>query len=136
VIVVDASAAVGLVVPSQLTSASTAFIDSVAEPLISPFLLLYEVRSALLRLERQKRLTRNEVDHQLVQINDIVEDIRPAPSRELLARIVEVARRGGLGFFDACYLDLAMSEQAGLVTRDGAIASAAAQAGVRVFDLR
>ncbi len=59
--------------------------------------------------------------------------IDQATSLHALGRTLELARRHGIPAHDAAYLELAVREQLALATLNGALADAAAAAGVELF---
>jgi predicted nucleic acid-binding protein len=135
-IVLDASAAMSIVTPSQATTASTEFAANNVEPWIAPAVFIYEIRHALLRLERRLRLNPDSVDTQIEEITAEMELIEDDPSADILANTMALARDGGVSFYDACYVELALREGAALASRDGKQLALAEAKGVAIFDLR
>jgi predicted nucleic acid-binding protein len=76
------------------------------------------------------------VDNCVSELSALVDEVGPDLRAGDLDRILGLARRTQIGFFDAVYLDLAVGEGAALASRDAALLGAAAMAGVEVFDLR
>jgi predicted nucleic acid-binding protein len=136
-IVIDASAALSLALLSQRTQASAAFA-AIARPglLIAPPIFPFEVRNALLKIERRQGLARVDVDAQLAAIDALVGRLGPPFDAAAFSRVTRLARAEALSFFDACYLALAMAEGAGLTSRDGPLLNAARRLGVPSHDLR
>jgi predicted nucleic acid-binding protein len=92
----------------------------------SPTLWWYETRNILVVAERRKRLTSAEVDlalHRLLLLSVQLET--PDPQMSLV-----IARRHGLSFYDATYVELALRLGLELATRDMAMAKAAQSEGV------
>jgi predicted nucleic acid-binding protein len=134
-VVLDASAAIALIVESQETEASIAFGRQMPPTLTVPAIFAVEVRHALLKLERRRVIP----DH---SYGAALEDLEAAltfadwPSTQALRRVMSQARTWGLGYFEALYLDLAEQSGGVVVTRDGGMIAAADLAGVPVIDLR
>ncbi len=100
-----------------------------SETAVSPTLWWYEVRNIVIIAERRKRLTPNEGDtawQRLLLLNVQLET--PDPQISLV-----IARRHGLSFYDAAYLELALRLGLELATRDTAMATAAQLEGVSLI---
>ena len=96
------------------------------ETAVSPTLWWYEVRNIVVVTERRKRLTPLEVDtawRQLLLLSVRLET--PDPQISLV-----IARRHGLSFYDAAYVELALRLGLELATRDNAMATAAQSEGI------
>lgn len=135
-IVVDASIAVALAVHSQRTPAVAAFVASRPGPLRSPAIFPYEVRNALLKLERRFGLAPADIDRQFEEINDLLDACEGPLDAAAHRRVAALARSEVLSYFDACYLDLALGEGAALASRDGPLLESALRRGVAIHDLR
>lgn len=135
-IVVDASAALSLVLPSQATQAAGAFFLGDTTRRIAPAIFAFEVRNALLRFERRGAIQPSQVDEASATIETLAElhPWRAAPAD--FVRQLALARREGLSLFDTAYLDLALREGAALASRDGPLLDAARRQGIEVRDLR
>jgi predicted nucleic acid-binding protein len=97
-----------------------------AETAVSPALWWYEVRNIVVVAERRKRLSPSEADtawRRLVLLSVQLET--PDPQISLV-----IARRHGLSFYDAAYVELALRLGLELATRDTAMAAAAQSEGV------
>jgi predicted nucleic acid-binding protein len=103
-----------------------------APELIAPFVFPIEVRHIVQRLERRGVLPTAAVDVNLVRLEGDIAFAEPPNLNAILA----LARRLGLGVYDACYLHLALEERAPLATRDVALLTAAQQTGAESIDLR
>lgn len=88
-----------------------------------PQLWHLEIQISLLTAERRGRLSSSDVDERLNALKElpIQTDERP----ELLSTF-DLARRYGLSFYDAPYLELAKRQHAELSTLEGALARASA----------
>jgi predicted nucleic acid-binding protein len=136
VIVLDASAFFAAVLPAQATPASRAFFQTLSAPLTSPAILAVEARNVLLRFERRRLLSTAQCDEALSLLSGVTA-LQPWIGRDAdMIRVIGLARQQGLSFFDALYLDCAMTLGAALATRDDALLAAANTMGVSVHDLR
>jgi predicted nucleic acid-binding protein len=136
VIVLDASAFLAAVLPSQATAASRQFYQTAADEMTSPAVLAVEVRNVLLRFERRRLMSTAQCDEAL-SLLPAVTVLQPWLGRDHdLIRVLGLARQQGLSFFDALYLDCALILKAPLATRDDALLAAAAAVGASVHDLR
>lgn len=131
-IVLDTSAAIARVLPSQKTSAAADFFASTPQNFIAPRIFQWEFPNALLRFERNGALTHAEADRAIAIWLSIVE------MRDTLSplSLTTQARAERLSLFDAAYLHLAASEGAHLASRDTALLEAARRRGLTVHDLR
>ena len=117
-LVLDASVAVHLIVPSHLQAMSRARIERTE--LLAPTLMTCEVLSALARLERATDLTPTEAKSALKAWCDLPCEF--LPSQQLTEHIWEL--RGRLRIADAHYVALALALDAPLLTADRRLASA------------
>lgn len=134
-LVVDASAALGWLVKSQATIGTRRLAAS-RERFEAPEIFAFEVRSALIKLERRGKCDPQDTDRRLPAV---ARRVRLIPLEDASARHVEIlalARALSLGYFDAVYLDLAIRRDAPLATRDAALLRAATAHGAKVVDLR
>ncbi len=136
-IVIDASAALSFLAPSQTTKSSEGFRNGVAatEGLAAPFVFRLEMRHALVRLERRLLVSAAALDVELAAFEAVIE-IAPASEDGDFARLVSLARIEALGLYDAAYIDLALARGERLASRDAALLGAASRRGVEVHDLR
>lgn len=133
--VLDASAALSVLVAGQTTPAAKTFFLEPGHAWCAPRLLHLEVRNAVHRLERRGVVAVGSIDERLTLLESEIhfEDSNDAA---LLSRIVSRARRVSLSVYDATYLETALRRGAALATRDAALLSAATKANVETFDLR
>ncbi len=134
-VVLDASSALALLAPSQMTLAARAFATALPAGLTAPRVFGVEVRHALLRLERRGSLSIGAADAYLAQLEQELA-IAPDPGPADLGRVMAIARDESLGMHDAFYLDLAMERGARLASRDAALLAAAERHAVEAIDLR
>jgi predicted nucleic acid-binding protein len=133
--VIDASVAVAVLAPSQATRALNAFAASPPARLIAPAAFGFEIRNAVVRLERRGLLIPCAVDAALEALeSDVL--CEPAPDESEWRRILDIARSERLGAYDAAYLELALRTSAAVASRDASLIAAALARGVRVHDLR
>ena len=127
-VVVDASVAVAWCLPLEIGSAQAQGIAMrlLDESAIVPPIFWYEIRNALVRAERHRRIDPDESAHFLDQMADLIEeDYR----RDEMA-VLDLARQHRLTVYDAAYLETAMRRQAVLATFDQELAAAARIEGI------
>lgn len=133
--VIDASAAIGLLTPSQVTPSIRLFADTLADrTLLAPEIFPIELRHALVKLERRSLVGPHVANLDLPLLERLIE-IEPGIGRADYARVLDIARAVNLGFYDALYVDLALRRRAEIATRDLAIHAASLRLGVAVLDL-
>lgn len=118
--------------PSQSTSAAARLLASGAD-FVAPVVLGLEVRNVLLKAERRGLISPLDA-LAAIEAMEIIVRLRPLPAVQ--EPIYVLARAERLSYFDACYLDLALRENAALASRDGPLLAAALRQGVTVEDLR
>lgn len=132
-VVIDASAILALLLPSQATPAARRFVTAAQElSFVAPFLFLWEVENVLLHYINHGKLAEPAYAatlDQLARYEIIVE------SPIAVSVVLPIARADSLSLFDAAYLDLALRRRAPLVSRDKALLRAAQERGVHVYDL-
>ncbi len=135
--VIDASAAMSWLLPTQSTLAAEAFLlASETEEFVAPEIYAWEVANVLVHLERRGAITDGQyVSAQRTYVGLDVQLEEPLSSSELES-LADLAREVGLSLFDTAYLALAMKLDCALATRDQALAEAAQGAGIRCHDLR
>jgi predicted nucleic acid-binding protein len=94
---------------------------------IAPLQFWFEVRNVVLVGLQRNRLTPDGMVSALARIDSATVAFDPLPDS---ARIVILARRHRLTFYDAAYLELAQREDIALATLDQALARAATAEGV------
>jgi len=120
--VMDASITAAWCFPDEDASAATRAFDRIVdETAIVPALWWFELRNVLLVGERRGRLNARQIDGFLRLLRDLPIAIDRSPDE---AAIFDLARRHGLTFYDAAYLELARRGNA-LATLDRALLKAA-----------
>ena len=94
-----------------------------------PFLWNYEVRNGIVVAERRGRISQLNGDIRLNQWDQLPIETDMSPS---LDAVMPLARRHGLSFYDAVYVELAVRLDATLATLDQAMMQAAEAEGVPV----
>jgi len=136
VIVLDASAFLAAVLPSQATAASRQSYQTTTDEMTSPAVLAVEVCNVLLRFERRRLMATEQCDEAL-SLLPAVTVLQPWLGRDHdLIRVLGLARQQSLSFFNALYLDCALILKAPLATRDDALLATSATVGLAVHDLR
>ena len=134
-IVIDASVAIAWRLRDQ---DGTPFADAVVERIaveeaVVPDLFWHEVRSVLLREERNGRIEAGTTD-------DCMQEIRFLPlstdGDQGDGQIIALARCHRLSGYDAAYLETALRRRAKLATLDRMLAAAAAREGVSIGEHR
>jgi predicted nucleic acid-binding protein len=135
-LVIDASVSAAWVLPNQMTASALGLFRlwSAYRP-IAPYIHLIETRSLLLKGERRRWLSSQQVEEAIAQLTKLNIAIEPPLKDQDLDRVSSVARASGLSFYDAIYLDLAIRTDAELATRDLRLGAACVHAGVGVIDL-
>jgi predicted nucleic acid-binding protein len=128
-VVIDASIAAAWCFPDEEPTLGTDALamDIADEVVIVPGVFWYEVRNALLRAERRGRIDGAGSGSFLAQLGELQTEV-DSDHDEL--GTLDLARRHGLAFYDAAYLETAVRRDARLATLDGALATAAAREGV------
>jgi predicted nucleic acid-binding protein len=135
-VVLDASAALAFLVPGQSTQASEAFRLGASQfDLIAPVVFAWEVRHALIKLERRNQIRLQTLDIDLPKLEAITR-LMPSPTQKDLSSIIALARSEELGLYDASYLAVAMEQDCPLASRDGKLLAVAIKRGVDVVDCR
>lgn len=127
-LVLDASACVGWVVPDE-QRVDLQDLSCRHDDILAPWLLWAELRNILVVNERRGRLPAGSAE----QITDAVDglgivlDTNPAN-----AVVLDVARRHRLTVYDALYLELALRHDATLASLDPALLTAAKAEAVQI----
>ncbi|MCC6920859.1 MAG: type II toxin-antitoxin system VapC family toxin [Alphaproteobacteria bacterium] len=134
-VIVDTLVAVSWIVPSQ---ASRAADDLLAgnRSFEAPEMLSFELRNALVRLERRGLSNAEMSDAGLLLVERQVRQVSLAEQGADLGGLLALARTEALSLFDAIYLDLAMRRSAALASRDAALLTAARRRGLQALDVR
>lgn len=134
-VVLDASAALAWILPTQATPAAAALLDQSGTLIFeAPDIFAWEVRNVLLTLDRRGVLADGEYDEALAIYDDLV--VRLGPPVLEIDQLAALARGTRLSLFDAAYLALALDQDRALASRDEALLTVADAAGVECYDLR
>lgn len=121
--------------PSQTTPAATAFLrNEDARTFEVPGIFAWEVLNVLLTLERRGSLSEAAYNRALAIYERL--NLRINNPATDMDNLVALARRTQLSLFDASYLALALDRGWPLASRDEALLTVAAAAGLDCFDLR
>lgn len=132
-VVLDNSAALGLLLPDERGESSTTALMAQAPyvQFIAPALWRYEIANGLTMALRRGRIQPSdliwiyaEIKNLFIQVQDDAQD---------LETLVAVAQKSGLTAYDAAYLELALRLNARLATNDKQLKAAALTAGVAVL---
>lgn len=133
-VVLDASAALAWLLPSQATATAHRLLEQADEyDFIAPDVFRWEVANILVAKARGHSLVIGEAFGQLDGFEIALD--HPLNDGEV-RQLADVAITAGLSLFDAAYLALAIERSAVLASRDRLLLSAATVVGVDVFDLR
>ncbi len=130
-LVVDASMALAWIFNDEDQSRVEAALERLKEDgAVVPQLWLLEIRNALLSAGRRGRISPEEIGERLDALNGLPIQTDGDPN---YPSAFDLARKHGLSFYDALYLELAKRQGAELATLDRALAHAAASEGVPLW---
>ena len=133
-IVVDASVAMGWIVPSQATPLAESALTAVTEDTgWVPAYFGIEMARGLRTRERRSLLTSERVDAALHTLRALPLRQDGTAALELVETIVALARGQSVRTADAGYLELALRMNLPLATQDAALARAAMRTGATLF---
>ena len=131
--VVDASFLASVMLPDEVSDASTAKLERLAEQRVTaPALLQIEITNLLVMAERRKRITEGECRRLSAAIDALPIVIQPPLTALERASVLHLSRGHELTAYDASYLELALRLGLDLATHDEKLKKAAASAGVAV----
>ena len=134
-VVLDASAALAWILPTQATPAAAALLDQSGALIFeAPDIFAWEVRNVLLTMDRRGVLADGEYDEALAIYDDLA--VRLSPPVFEIDRLAVLARQARLSLFDTSYLALALERDWALASRDEALLTVAKAASVECYDLR
>ena len=134
-VVLDASAALAWMLPTQATPAAARLLDQSNDLIFeAPDIFAWEVRNVLLTMDRRGVLAIGEYEEALAIYDDLRVSLSP-PVFEI-DRLAILARQARLSLFDTSYLALALERDWALASRDEALLTVAKAAGVECYDLR
>ncbi|MCC7047083.1 MAG: type II toxin-antitoxin system VapC family toxin [Alphaproteobacteria bacterium] len=128
-VVVDASVAVQWVLEQERSDSAQHLLDSSRE-LVAVDLIRLEVRSAILKAVRTKRLPPSDATEAIGTFDRT--PVRSFPATDHASAAYAIADRHGGSLYDACYIALARSLDAPLATDDEGMAKIAEAVGVTV----
>lgn len=99
---------------------------------VVPPLWKLELANALLQGERRRRITREQIEHGLTEVEAL--DIRESPDDLHASDLLLLARAWKLTAYDTAYMQLAQRLGLPLATLDSAMRAAAKAGGVRLFE--
>jgi predicted nucleic acid-binding protein len=120
--VLDASVAANWFLPDEPALALTAWERIATDQALVPLHWWFEVRNITLVAERRERIPARLTAIVFDRLTRLRLVFAPRPDD---ARVLELARRRRLTFYDAAYLELAHRENVPLATLDGALRAAA-----------
>ena len=134
-IILDASAALSLLIAPQSTAASDSFFSRRTEWLfLAPYVFEWEVRNIL--VQRRKRVAEEIYTTSLDLLDELnVAGQAPVPL-ERLPSLARTAEMFGLSLFDAAYLALAIETECPVASRDAALLNAVRAHDLTIHDLR
>ena len=101
---------------------------------LAPAVWPLEVGNVLLAAERKKRLNRAAIIRFLELLGALPIRVEQESPDRMFKEIVSLAWEQNLSTYDASYLDLAMRRGIPIATRDTALAEAARQCGIPLFE--
>jgi predicted nucleic acid-binding protein len=134
-VVLDASAVLAWLLPTQATEAASALLagsdDAVFE---APTIFEWEVYNVLVGMTRRGLLTGKQYEDAVAALCGL--QIRLHQPMAPVGPLADLARDVRLSLFDTSYFVLALDRGWPLASRDEALLAAAASKGVACFDLR
>ena len=133
-VVLDASAALAWLLPSQATESASAFLgQGDAMFFEAPAIFEWEVYNVLVGMVRRGLLADEEYQKALADYHRLDVRLHASARMEDLASLSRTLR---LSLFDTAYFALALDQDWALASRDEALLTAATVSGVQCFDLR
>ena len=132
-ITIDASAAAAWLLPDEATPAGDQLYRRAlrdGDVFQAPALWAWEAGNLLHMACRRGRLTVAQLNNAVRLLRRARVRLEGAPDEERMIATLEHARRHGLSYYDASYLEQAVRTEAELATKDAALRAAATNAGV------
>ncbi len=132
-ITVDASAAAAWLLPDEASAATDQLYQQAAgdaQVLQAPALWVWETGNLLWTACRRGRIDEARLDEALRILGAAQVRLEALPDEARQRATLAHARRSGLSFYDASYLEQALRTRAQLATKDARLRRAAQQAGV------
>jgi predicted nucleic acid-binding protein len=134
-VVLDASAALAWLLPSQATEAASALLgEGDAMIFQAPAIFEWEVYNVLVGMVRRGLLAEEGYDRALANYQRL--NVQLYASAAGIEELALLARTVRLSLFDISYFALALDQGWPLASRDEALLTVAAASGVECFDLR
>jgi predicted nucleic acid-binding protein len=132
-VVLDNSAALGLLLPDERDADSSARLMAQAPyvQFIAPALWRYEIANGLNMALRRGRIERDDLTWIYEEIKNL--DIRVVDDEQSPETLVRTAQSSGLTGYDAAYLELAIRLNAKLATNDKQLEVAAIAATIEII---
>ena len=134
-IVIDASLALSWCFPDEKTSYGESvltLLEADTEAVV-PSLWLLEIINTLVVAERRKRITHEQAQEFLKDIEDLEVAVEPIDSSLAFNDVYTLARQHFLTAYDAAYLELAIRKSLPLASLDEDLKKAALASGVKVI---
>jgi predicted nucleic acid-binding protein len=130
-VVLDASAAAGWVLNDDPKAAEMVEQTTLETQFVVPPIWYLEVANVLLKRERQKGVTPEQVGVMLEALGELAVEYAPDPFDADLKRVIAAARPYQLTSYDATYVGLAMQLSLPLCTLDENLIVATERCGVK-----
>lgn len=136
-IVVDASAALSWLLPTQETGASRIMIAQADHyRFIAPAIFQFEVLNVLVSLNRRGLLSAGAYENAVDDLRGLELELMPPITSDEVHDLAEFGKLVSLSVFDAGYAQLALNEACALASRDGGLLTACQLLGIPHHDLR
>ena len=127
-IVIDASLTASWHFEDEQSAAADAILESLQhDSAYAPLIWWFEIRNVVTLGERKKRATHEQTAGFIAFLSQLPIGLEPLPDDD---RVMTLARRHKLTFYDAAYLELAQREGIPLATLDKELVTAARAEGV------
>lgn len=134
-VVLDASVALSWGFEDECDAYSQAVLEHAAAlRFVVPSIWPLEIINGLLVAERRGRITRAATAQFIALLADLAIEVELEPGLQYDTDLLDLARRHNLSAYDAAYLRLAIKAGADLATKDSALAHAARDEGVAVWE--
>ena len=133
--VLDASVAIAWCAPNQATALTrAALVDVIENGALVPSSFWYQVFHGLARLQRRGIVSQDEIEDFVTHVSEFDFSVDPARNTAEMVDLYQLSQHAALNIYDAGYLELALRSGLPLATTDRALASAARDAGVAMFN--
>ena len=135
-IVIDASAALAFLLPSQATGAAMELLARHdTEAFIAPYIFAWEVSNVLVKHRQRGLLSPDTYEQAFRDLAELEISLGAAPSSDQVESLGQLALGERIRLFDAAYLALAIDRRAPLASRDERLLDVARRS-VALVDLR